>query len=295
MIDVAILTEQRFTTCDPRSAYVSQVILEDSFLFDHLLQRGVRVERIDWADASVDWSKIGCAIFRSTWNYHDHIERFTQWLDHAGKRTRLINPCDIIRWTLDKRYLVELAKKGVNAVPTLVFEKGSAHKLSAVADEFDGDFVIKPAIAAGGKETYRLSKADAAQMENKFAALLSAQAMVAQPFQSSVLEKGELSFITIGGKYTHAVRKIPAGSEFRIHEKYGGRVLTHEASSEQIAFAESAVKACPGEPVYARVDAVEDARGRLSVMEIELFEPELFFRFGKHAAEKLASAVLAQN
>jgi hypothetical protein len=44
--------------------------------------------------------------------------------------------------------------------------------------------------------------------------------------------------------------------------------------------------------VYARVDVVPWA-GRLHLMELELVEPELFFRHEPSAAERFAEALLA--
>jgi hypothetical protein len=62
---------------------------------------------------------------------------------------------------------------------------------------------------------------------------------------------------------------------------------------EEIEFAQSAVARCPAAPAYARVDAVRDPGGRLRVMELELIEPELFFRFHEPAALALADLVAA--
>jgi glutathione synthase/RimK-type ligase-like ATP-grasp enzyme len=115
--------------------------------------------------------------------------------------------------------------------------------------------------------------------------------MLIQPFQRDVLEGGELSLIVIGGRCTHAVRKRARPGDFRVQDDHGGTVHPHPATPEEIAFAESAVACCPSPPAYARVDAVRDAAGQLRVMELELIEPELFFRFHEPAARALADAI----
>ena len=55
--------------------------------------------------------------------------------------------------------------------------------------------------------------------------------------------------------------------------------------------AEAAIAACSPRPVYARVDLVRMPDGVPAIMELELVEPELFFRFAPHAADRLGAAV----
>ena len=87
------------------------------------------------------------------------------------------------------------------------------------------------------------------------------------------------------------MRKIAKPGEFRVHDDHGGTVHPHTPTADEIAFAESAVAACAQAPLYARVDAVRDEAGALSLMELELAEPELFFRFSPPAADALAAAI----
>jgi glutathione synthase/RimK-type ligase-like ATP-grasp enzyme len=115
--------------------------------------------------------------------------------------------------------------------------------------------------------------------------------MLLQDFQESVLNQGEISFIVIGGRCTHAVCKRPKAGDFRVQDDHGGTVTEYHCSAEEAQFAERAVLACPEMPLYARVDVVRDQRGGLVVMELELLEPELFFRFHPPAADALAHAL----
>ncbi|MBO6631975.1 MAG: hypothetical protein JJ936_10545, partial [Psychroserpens sp.] len=61
-----------------------------------------------------------------------------------------------------------------------------------------------------------------------------------------------------------------------------------------IQFAEAAVKACPELPIYARVDIFEDNEGSIALSELELIEPELWFRNHKQAALVLADGIKAR-
>ena len=156
---------------------------------------------------------------------------------------------------------------------------------------FTGEAILKPAVSGAARHTYRLNAANLDAHEAVLLELLREEAMMLQPFRSSLLTQGELSLIVVGGRCTHAVRKIAKAGDFRVQDDHGGTVHPHTPAADEIAFAESAVAACPQAPLYARVDAVRDAAGALSLMELELVEPELFFRFHPPAADALAAAI----
>ncbi len=294
MIDVAILTYEGLLEPDPHSFYISQAFYEESLMLDYFKRNGIKAERINWADQSVDWSRVGCAVFRSTWDYHDNQNQFEAWLEHVKSKSRLANPYDVIKWNLDKRYLLELERKGITTVPTLFIERQSQSNMDQLFAHFENDeLVIKPAVSAGGIDTYRISKSEANEFEQKFQELLSTKTMMAQPFQQSILDQGELSLIVINGQFTHAARKLAKAEEFRVQDDHGGYAIPHVASDEEKSFAEKVVKACPGQLYYVRVDVVYNDDNALSLMEVELFEPELLFRFDRAAAEKLAQSVLS--
>ena len=115
--------------------------------------------------------------------------------------------------------------------------------------------------------------------------------MMLQPFQESIMTKGEYSLVVINGKYTHAVLKIAKAGDFRVQDDFGGTVHNHEATQEEISFAENAVKACPELPIYARVDVILDNNNKLAISELELIEPELWFRNHHNASTQLAKAI----
>jgi len=97
--------------------------------------------------------------------------------------------------------------------------------------------------------------------------------------------------MVIDGKFTHAVLKIAKKGDFRVQDDFGGTVHNYKPTSEEIDFAERVVKACELNPIYARVDMFTDNDGQLAVSELELIEPELWFRKNPDAADKLAFAI----
>jgi glutathione synthase/RimK-type ligase-like ATP-grasp enzyme len=250
---------------------------------------------VSWSNAEFDWSIPVAAIFRSTWDYFDRFAEFSTWLDRVAPVMRLFNSSELIRWNWDKHYLSDLQRKGICIPPTIFLEKGSRRSLFEVWRGSGWQHaILKPAVSGGSRHTYLLDEENVEEVSRIFSTLISEEAMLLQAFQERVVRDGEISVIVIGGKTTHAVRKRPKLGDFRVQDEHGGTVHPHTPLHEEIAAAERAVAACPEPPLYARIDLVADDTGTLAVMELELIEPELFFRFYPEAAELLADEIVRQ-
>jgi len=290
-IDITVLTETRYADLAPDNWYHQQIATEEGLVIDALRMLGLTVARRAWSDPDVDWQRTRAAVFRSTWDYFERIEAFAAWLDRASTLTRLVNDAALIVWNMDKHYLTDLHAAGIRVVPTDILEAGTRLRLADRLDERGWDeVVIKPAISGGARLTWRANRSSACTHQAALDACLAREAMLIQPFETDIMANGELSLMVIDGTVTHAVRKIARPGDFRVQDDHGGRVVAHTPSPEEIGFALDAVKACPVAPVYARVDLVRSVDG-LRLMEIELIEPELFFRFHPPAATAFAQAL----
>ncbi|MDG1780443.1 MAG: hypothetical protein P8H59_05815 [Flavobacteriales bacterium] len=290
--DVTILTESRYVNPVNPDWYDEQVLTEDRLVMTALEKNGLKVQRKDWADPDVDWSKTKTVLFRSTWDYFNRFEEFSKWLKSVSTQTVLINPAQLIHWNIDKRYLEDLEKKGVNCVETIFIPVGTSDSLRSICEKSPWDrWVLKPTVSGAARHTYLLEDANLAKHEAIFAELIAKEEMMLQPFINSIVEFGELSLMVMDGKYTHAVHKIAKKGDFRVQDDFGGTVKDFDASPEQISFAEKAVKACDPQPMYARVDVVFDNANQLAISELELIEPELWFRQCHEAAAVLANGI----
>lgn len=291
-VDVAILTEGRYEDPTEIGWYEANILEEERLLGEALGRQGLSSRRLDWARGDVDWGRVGAAVFRTTWDYFLRPAEFSAWLDRVARETRLINREELVRWNLDKRYLADLEQRGVLVVPGRVVERGDRRPLAEhLAAEGWEEAVVKPVVSGAGRETHRIEPGRATDLEPLFRRLVAAEAMLLQPFQRAVVEQGELSLVVIGGAVTHAVRKVARPGEFRVQDDHGGTVEPHAPSPAEVAFAEAAVAACSPRPLYARVDLIEDDAGEPALMELELIEPELFFRFHPPAADALAAEI----
>ena len=292
MFDVVILTDERYINPTKRSEYVDNVIKEDKLVAEALEKLGLKTTKVAWSDTSFDWSSTKIALFRTTWDYAEKFTEFSDWLMEVSMKTKLLNDYETVVWNLDKHYLEDLERAGVNVVETHFMEPGDQRTLRAIHEEMGwGQTVLKPAISAAAKDTYKLNTSNLTEYEEVFSSLIKDESMLLQPFQTSVIERGEISLMIIGGVYTHAVLKIAKPGDFRVQDDFGGTVERYEPTEEEIALAEAAVEACEIKPLYARVDIVNDNNGKPAISELELVEPEMWFRNNEDAADLLALEV----
>ena len=291
--DVVILTESRYVNPTKVNDYIQNVLTEDGLLQKVLEELGLKVVRKDWADPDFDWTSTKCAVFRTTWDYFDHFKEFKAWLDKVESQTQFINPISQIRWNMDKWYLRDLQEKGIRVVETKYIRQGEKNSLAdCIAETGWEEVILKPTIAGAARHTYRLNSGNIEAHENIFTELIANEDMMLQPFQKNIMTKGEVSFMVIGGKYTHSVLKKGKAGDFRVQDDFGGTLHEYSGSTEEIAFAEEVANACDPIPAYARVDVMWDNEGELAVSEVELVEPELWFRRNKEAAERLAEVIV---
>src|SRR4051812_35995045 len=125
--DVALLTERRYVASQSPEGdwYFGNVLLEDRLLQAALAQFGLSSVRVDWSHGDQDWSEFRCAVFRTTWDYFDRLDQFTQWLNRVERQTQLCNPPTLIRWNMDKHYLAGLEANGIPVVTTRFLERGT--------------------------------------------------------------------------------------------------------------------------------------------------------------------------
>lgn len=290
--DIIILTDRRYINPNDTDVYTENVLKEDNLVKKALEKLNLKVGRLSWDDASFDWSLTKHILFRTTWDYFDRYSEFSDWLNKVSKQTKLLNSEAIIRWNIDKHYLLDLQKNGINICESHFIEKGETKTLQTLSNKHKlTDFVLKPCVSGSARHTYKINQQNISEHEVVFTKLISNEAMILQPFQYNIVEKGEISLMVMNGKFTHAVLKIAKKGDFRVQDDFGGTVQIYTPTQSEINFAENTVKACKETPIYARVDVFTDNNGNLAIAELELIEPELWFRKHPKAADELAKGI----
>lgn len=262
---------------------------DDAPLVAELQRRGHVVDQRVWNRDSMEGADV--ILLRSCWDYHEDPAGFRAWL--AAHEGRLRNPAPVALWNLDKRYLHALQSDGILVPATAWVLRGDAGTLRAQLERHGIDeAVVKPVVSMGGWETWRTSLASAERDEAHFRTLVAERDVMVQAFASSVLDEGELSLVYFGGVFSHGVRKVPQGGEFRIHAEHGGSSTRYEPTPHLLALAGRVLAATPlaESLLYARIDLVPSDAGPL-LMELEVIDPELFFRFDAGAAARFADAL----
>jgi len=292
--DVALLTDHRYESMValPGDWYLGNILEDDGLLQKELEGQGISSVRVDWARKDMDWSQYKCVVFRTTWDYFDRFEEFSQWLNVVSKQTKLCNPYSMIKWNMDKHYLKDLESKGIPVTPSRFVEKGSTVNIEdEILKSGWHELVIKPCVSGAARHTYRVNKLNAKAIETVVNKLLKYESFVYQPFLESVLTQGEDTLMLFDGKFSHAIRKLAKPGDFRVQDDHGGTVHDYQPDAEQIEFAEKAMAVCSTLPSYGRVDMVRDNQGKLALMELEMIEPELWLRKHPPSAKLFAESI----
>ncbi len=275
-MSIAFVSAQTMSRTDP----------ETHLLVEEIERLGGSSEVIPW-DAAVNWAEYSLVVIRSPWDYHERIDEFRHWAAQVAQVTRLLNPWPVIDWNAHKSYLLDLQRAGVPVMPTQLIRQGN--KLEML-EEHDGPMIIKPAVGIGASGIARGHAADESFRDHLSQLLLTSD-VLAQPYNPSIEEQGEVSLIFVAGEYSHAVRKIPATGDFRVQKKHGGSVVDHEPTTAERSVAKQTLSTLEHDVAYARVDLV-DWSGSPAVMELELIEPELFLGRCPSAVKKFSRFLL---
>jgi glutathione synthase/RimK-type ligase-like ATP-grasp enzyme len=276
------------------AAEVADLDPDDRLLVDALARRGVRSAPAVW-DAPVDWGAFDLVVIRSTWDYATRRDEFVAWARAVSAVTRLANDVAVIVWNTDKRYLRDLAQTGLPVVPTRWIEPGEE---IGWPDHWR-EYVVKPAVSAGSRDTARYHPEDRAQAEAHARDLRDAgRAVMVQPYLGAVDTRGETAVLYIGGVASHAVRKGPLlrrGQGF-VDGLYAEEEIEPRTPTDQERLVADRVVAYArertGPLLYARVDLIAGPDGTPVLLELELTEPSLFLAHGAGAADRLAEAVV---
>lgn len=296
--DVVLLTADKYLDTQEQGPLVHNVRLEDGLVAEALENEGLRVTIKSWSDSEFDWSSSRYILVRTPWDYFERSNEFMAWFDSTSKKTEFINSPTMIRWNFDKNYLKDLQQKGIAIPKTYFISKGSRLTLKMALQKSAEAFgrtcdtwVLKPCVAAGAYNTFKFKSSEIKTYEERFKKLISEADFMLQEFQESIVDQGEVSLVFFGTIFSHAVIKRAKPGDFRVQDDYGGTVALYEASQKEIDFSLQVLLACDELPIYSRVDILMENDGNLALAELEIFEPELWFRFQPKSAEILAQTI----
>jgi len=285
---------------------------DDRPLRDALAAQGIAVDAVVWDDPTVDWGTYTHVVIRSTWDYTERAAQFADWTRRVERTSTLLNPATVVGWNIDKQYLRDLENAGLPIVPTIWLDPERNFDSRAIHTRFPafGDFVIKPTVSAGSRDTGRY---DAGVTQQRSMAITHAKNLLGvgrrvmiQRYLRNVDTAGETALVYVDGVFSHSVRKgalLDGPYRERLaDELYRQEIMTaREASDAERELADRVVAALPDvipgvdRPLlYTRVDLIPDDDGAPVVLEVELTEPSLFFAHAEGSVQRFADALTAR-
>ena len=281
MKNIAIATCRKFPDLTPSDTLLSQA----------LARRGARVVAAPWNGDFGPFADADLTVVRSTWDYFDVTEAFSAWIARLERERSVLNPPALLRWSMTKAYLFDLAANGAPA-PAM---KRIAPTATAIGEAMDAlgldEAIVKPLVGGTASGLSRVRRGDASAL-SKAASILNGEALVVG-FIPEIATLGETSFVFLGGEFSHAVVKTPKDGDIRVQEEHGGTSRLVDAPDWAIAEATRILTLCPQGSAYARIDVIVGETS-VTLMEVELVEPELFFTLHPDRAERLADCLLAR-
>lgn len=268
---------------------------DDLLLQRALIRAGAKAEIVAFEDLSVDWAKYDRVVVRSMWGYQNEMEAFSSWMDRIRESVvPVFNSLEIIKENFDKAKQLEILKD-LPVIPTEVVKAGALSAAESVRD-FLGvlgkkgkgiassyPFVVKPAISASGENTFLISSEEEfLRVLPKLIRIGSKKDLLVQSYIPEISD-GELGAVMISGKISYVVRRFPG-----VLFGEGYRVLLEPGATDRelTALCEEVYKKYPG-ALYLRVDVVR-RKDAYVIMEVEAFEPALFFGVLKGEARRKA-------
>jgi hypothetical protein len=242
---------------------------DDAGLVAALRQRGLHARWLSWDDPETGLADL--VILRATRDYAERLGGFLAWI---ASMSNVLNAPAVVAWNSDRRYLVDLAERGVPTVPGEVFAPGQRVRLPR-----SGQVFVSPAIGTGTRRCAdRVSAVlEAGELHDAGHSVL-VQACDASP---------ETVLVFLGGEPSHAFTShgrtlVQAEPDFEIWE-VGGAALTAAAASAGIR---------ESELLYARAHVV-GGRGDPRLLELQLVDPSLGWRWLDAGARDLAEREFA--
>lgn len=254
-----------------------------------LRRAGFEVETPVWHDPDVAWGGFDLAVMRSPWDYPGRYREFMTWLERASSQVRVLNAPELIRWNIDKRYLVDLAAAGVRCAP-FEFCDTMAEVRAAIARFAPSTLIVKPSVSVGSANTGWFAATDPKALELAELILSLGKTAMVQPAVEHVTRHGENALLFFNGEYAASFHKAPIlefGGGY-LGGAYTENITRGDPTPAEISLGEQAVAAVgaiarakgfaadAGLPLYARVDIALADGVEPQLIELEAFEPSYF-------------------
>ena len=254
-------------------------IEEDKLLQNALIQSGYNADIISWEDADVNYDEYIALVLRSVWGYQNNYLEFKTWLNMIKQsQILLLNSPELVSNNIRKDKQFELlAKYEIPIIPTEFI-----YKLEDLFNDIKFDEkkpkVLKPIISGSGENTFLVDNNESLYTDKiikPFEKIIKCEdnGIMLQPYIGEV-KNGEFACIYIEGVNTHNMMRYPGIFANRKKPVY----LTNIPEAvKKLADKVSKIEEYSNH-LYMRIDIVLH-NNKPMIMEVELAEPDLLFKF----------------
>ncbi len=276
-------------------------ISEDILVRDALIARGMHSEIIPLEKIATAPRSFDFVMLKSIWGYHKSYRRFLERIkDLKKKKIKLMNDYPFVFWNIDKyEYLREIARLGT--IPTILLQLKGVKRppelrgiLSRACDTLGARIiVVKPRISESGYLTFVYKTGTNTRglstiEDNKQGGF------IAQPYRSAIIA-GELSVVMIGGEILYGIRRFPgilSGKKDAIYVRPGA--ISPALQKKAVELKKYFMKRFEATPDICRIDFLKNG-SRYEILEVELIDPDLYFRRIPEKMKERAVEVLCRR
>lgn len=262
---------------------------DDVLLYEGLLENGICVEPVIWTDKNVNYSEYSLLILRSVWDYHYNYNNFMLWLNRISSMNVIMyNSVEAVRYNINKLYLSELAKIGINIIPSHFIVSDEMPKQSDLFNSLEcNDLIVKPLIGASSYNLHKISQTDTFNFNSYKRD--NPLGFIVQKYMPEITEYGEISLVFYNKMFSHAVIKKSKAGDFRVQDDYGGTFSYFTPDQYLLEKANEVLMSIGHELLYSRVDCLY-FNNTFYLMEVELIEPILYLH-DKHFRDEFITAI----
>jgi hypothetical protein len=223
---------------------------DDAGLVHALRHRGLHAHWLSWDDPEIGRAHL--VILRATHDYADRLGEFLAWTTGVAN---LLNAPAVVAWNVDRRYLGDLADRGVATVPGELFAPGERVRLPRSGHAF-----VSPTVGTGTRRCSDRSAAAAYAVELHTAG----RTVLVQPGGPAA----ETVLVFLGGAPSHAFTR-QAGALRQAEPDFE----IWDAGTAALAAAAAHVGIDAAELLYARAHLLGTR-----LLELQLVDPSLDWR-----------------
>ncbi len=279
-----------------------QMLPYDLDIIKLLNARGVKTDILIWDKLTNDdislLIKYDLVLIRTIWDYYKKVDEFIRFLNRLESTgVNILNPLDIVKWNMDKKYLLQLQNEGFDIIPTL-FAFNNEDIFDKAVEKGWKKMILKPMISAGSYHTIVVSANEREKFVEYRNSLFEDRPYMLQKFMDEIAD-GEISTLTLmnpsskkNNGYSYSVTKVPKPGDYRVQFNYGGIYHLSEPDPRILDISNQITSRFGNQLLYKRLDGLW-VNNRFMIMEIELIEPDLYLNLSSEALDTFVNSIVS--